>query len=191
MTLEINQNFQNRNFCESTQRELSHKQNQTDVCIDDLWILDILDLKNYSPENNRGYRYVLVVINFSSKFGWTIPLKNKNAPTMKDCFEKSLIPSKLKPNLLKSVDGIDFVNKDFTDLLNENQVKRYSRYTSIGAVFAERFNRTFGDLPKRPVFERGDANWIDVLPVITKQFKNRIQFSTKLTAKLTPKSFGL
>ena len=26
--------------------------------IDDIWNLDILYLKDYSPENNRGYRYV-------------------------------------------------------------------------------------------------------------------------------------
>ena len=54
--------------------------NKTDVYyIDDIWSLDILDLKDYGPKNNRGYRYVLVVIDNFSKFGWTIPLKNKNA----------------------------------------------------------------------------------------------------------------
>ena len=50
--------------------------NKTDVYyIDDIWSLDILDLKDYGPENNRGYRYVLVIIDNFSKFGWTIPLK--------------------------------------------------------------------------------------------------------------------
>ena len=52
--------------------------NKTDH-IDDIWSLDILDLKDYGRENNRGYRYVLVVIDKFSKFGWTVPLKNKNA----------------------------------------------------------------------------------------------------------------
>ena len=36
--------------------------------IDDIWSLDILDRKNYGPENNRGYRYVLVIIDNFSKF---------------------------------------------------------------------------------------------------------------------------
>ena len=32
--------------------------NKTNVYyIDDFWSLDILDLKDYGPENNRGYRY--------------------------------------------------------------------------------------------------------------------------------------
>ena len=34
---------------------------------------------------------------------------------------------------------------------------------------------------KRPVFERGDGNWIDILPTIPKQYNNRIHSSTKLT----------
>ena len=50
--------------------------NRTDVyLIDDTWSLDISDLKDYGPENNRGYRYVLVIIDNFSKFGWCIPLK--------------------------------------------------------------------------------------------------------------------
>ena len=69
--------------------------NKTDVYhIDDIWSLDILDLKDYGPENNRGYRYVFIAIDNFSKFGWTIPLKNKNAQTIKDSFENNLISSK-------------------------------------------------------------------------------------------------
>ena len=52
--------------------------NKTDVYhIDDIWSLDILDLKDYGVGNNRGYRYVLVIINNFSKVGWTISLKKK------------------------------------------------------------------------------------------------------------------
>ena len=51
---------------------------KTDVYhIDGTWSLDILDLKVYGPENNRGYRYVLVIIDNFSKFGWTEALKKK------------------------------------------------------------------------------------------------------------------
>ena len=80
----------------------NYSTNKIDVChIDDIWSLDTLDLKDYGPENNRGYRYVLVVIDNFSKFGWTVPLKNKNAQTIKDSFENILISSKRKPNLLE------------------------------------------------------------------------------------------
>ena len=156
--------------------------NKTDVYhIDDTWSLDILDLKDYGSENNRRYRYVLVVIDNFSKFGWTSPLKNKNAQTIKDSFEKIIISSKRKPNLIESDRGREFYNNIFQDFLNKNNIKIYSRNSSYGAVFAERFNRTIRDLLKKIVFEQGDGNWIDVLQTITKQYNNRVHSSTKLT----------
>ena len=158
--------------------------NKTDVYhIDDIWSLDILDLKDYGPGNNRGYRYVLVTIDNFSKFGWISPLKNKNAQTVKDSFENIIISSKRKPNLIESDRGEEFYNNIFQDYLNKNNIKLYSRKSSYGAVFAERFNRTIRDLLKKIVFERGDANWIDVLPTITNQYNNRIHSSTKLSPK--------
>ena len=144
--------------------------NKTDVYhIGDTWSLDILDLKDYGPESNRGYRYVLVTIDNFSKYGWTVPLKNKNAQTIKDSFENILISSKRKPNLIESDRGKEFYNNIFQDFLNKNNIKLYSRNSSYGAVFAEIFNRPIRDLLKKIVFERSDANWIDVLPIITKQ----------------------
>ena len=158
--------------------------NKTDLYyIDDIWSLDVLDLKDYGPENNRGYRYVLVTIDNFSKYGWKIPLKNKNAQTIKDSFENIVIGSKRNPNLIESHRGKEFYNNIFQDFLNKNNIKLYSRNSSYGAVFAERFNKSIRDLPKRPVFENGVGNWIDILSTITKQYNNRIHSSTKLSPK--------
>ena len=141
--------------------------NKTDVYhIDDIWKLDTLEPKDYGPENNRGYIYVLVIIDNFSKFGWTVALKNKNAPTIKDSFESSLISSKRKPILIETDRGKDFNINFFQGFLNNNNIKLYSRNTYLGAVFAEMFNRTIRDLLKKLVFEESDANWIDVLPTI-------------------------
>ena len=158
--------------------------NKTDeYYIDDIWSLDILDLKDYGPENNRGYRYVLVIIDNFSKYGWTVPIKNKNAQTIKDSFENILLGSKRKPGLIESDRGKKFYNKIFQDFLNKNNIKLYSRNSSYGAVFAERFNCTIRDLLKKIVFEHGDANWVNILPTVTKQYNNRIHTSTKLSPK--------
>ena len=81
----------------------NYAKNKTDVYhIDDIWSLDILDLKDYGPKNNRGYRNVLVIIDIFSKFGWTVPLKNKNAQTIKDSFGSTLKKSKRSPNLIEN-----------------------------------------------------------------------------------------
>ena len=91
-----------------------------------------------------------------------------------------MISSKRKPELIESDTGKDFYNL-FQNFLNNNDIKHYSGKTDSGAVFAKRFNRTVRDLLKRPIFDRGDGNRIDILPTITKQYNNRVHFSTKLT----------
>ena len=90
------------------------QQKKTNVYhIHDIWSLDILGLKDYGPENNGGYRYVLVIIDNFSKFGWRIPIKNKNAQTIKDSFENILINSNRKPNLIESDRGKEFITTYF------------------------------------------------------------------------------
>ena len=70
-------------FCSKPPKK-NYLTNKTDVYhFDGIWTLDILDLKDYGPENNRGDRYILVVIDIFSKFGLTKPLKNKNAQTIR------------------------------------------------------------------------------------------------------------
>ena len=95
--------------------------NKTNVYLfDDIWSSDILDLKEYGPKNNRRYRYVLVIIDTFSKFAWTVPLKNKNAQTIKDSFENILISSTRKPTLIETDRGKDSYNNIFQNFLNNN-----------------------------------------------------------------------
>ena len=69
----------------------------------------------------------------------------------------------------------------FYNFLNKTNIKHYSTNSSLGALFAERFNRTIRDLLKKPVFEKAESSWKDVVSVITKQYNNRVHTSTKLT----------
>ena len=76
-------------------------------------------MKDYGPKNNRGYRYVLVIIDNFSKYGWTVPLKNKNAQTIKDSFKNILISSKRKTNLFERDRGEEFYNNIFQNFLKK------------------------------------------------------------------------
>ena len=149
--------------------------------IDDTWSSDLLDMNDYGPKNNKGYRYILVVIDNFSKFGWTIPLKNKFSQSIKDAFSEIIKSSNRKPNLLETDDGKEYVNKIFNEFLNNNKIKRYSRYTDKGAVFAERFNKTIRNLLKKPVFEKVRADWLSELPSVIEQYNNTIHHSIKMT----------
>ena len=101
----------------------------------------------------------------------------KNAQTRKDSFEIFLISSKRKPNLIETDRSKDFYNSIFWKFITNN--KTIGIFLEIHPL--KRFNRTVRDLLKRPFLERGDANWINVLLTITKQYNKRVHTSTRLT----------
>ena len=108
-------------------------------------------------------------------------MKNKYAQSITDAFSQIIKTSRRKPNLLETDDGKEYVNKTFNEFLINHNIKRSSRNTSLGAVFAERFNRTVRNLLKKPVFEKGRADWLPELPPIVKQYNNTIHHSIKMT----------
>ena len=106
--------FMNETYSKPSKRKYST--NKTDVFyIDFVWSLDILDLKDYGPENNRNYRCILVVIDNFAKFGFIVPLKNKNAQTVKDSFE-NIITSSKKTKFNRNDRGKNFYNVFFSKL---------------------------------------------------------------------------
>ena len=105
----------------------------------------------------------MVVIDKFSEFGRTVPLKNKNAQSIKDAFENIPISSKKRKRF--EIDrGTEFYNINFQKFLNKNNFIRCSINTAFGAVFVENFNGKIRDLLKRPVSEKGDGNWFDFYP---------------------------
>ena len=132
------------------------------------------------PKNNRVYRYVLVIIDNFNKFGWTLPLENKYSQSITDSISKNNKSSNRKSNLLETVDGKEYVIKSFNEFWDNNDIKRYSRHTDKGAVFAEKFNRTVRIFSKKLVFEKGNANGVKILPSVMKKHNNTIHSSTKM-----------
>ena len=43
--------------------------------VDDIWAADLVDMQYYS-RSNKGYKYILMIIDVFSKYGWAEPLKN-------------------------------------------------------------------------------------------------------------------
>ena len=77
---------------------------------------------------------------------------------------------------MKTNRGKVFYNIIPQKFTKNNNIKHCSRNSSLGAVFAERFNRTIRDLLKKQVFQSGDGNWVDKLSTITNQKKVKFFF---------------
>ena len=149
--------------------------------IDEIWSIDLADMIDYKISNNKGFRYIFIVIDNYSKYLWAIPLKNKYSQTITNEFSNIITTSKRKPLKLESDKGTEFYNSIFQNLLKSKNIRDYSRYTDKGPSIAERVIRTLRNLLKKPVFEKGKASWINELPSLIKHYNNTIHHSTKMT----------
>ena len=149
--------------------------------IDEIWTIDLADMIDYKNSNNKGFRYIFVIIDTDSKYLWAIPLKNKNSKTITDEFSIVLSKSKRRPLILKSDRGSEWYNSIFQNFLKNENIHHYSRFTDKGPSIAERVIRTIRNLLKKPVFEKGRADWLSELPSVIKQYNNNTHHSIKMT----------
>ena len=125
-------------------------------------------------KDNEGYRFLLLVIDTFSKYGWIIPLMDKKGETvakaLKDIFKKR------KPGKLWTDKGREFYNKDVKDL-----VELYSTENEEKSSIAERWIRTMKEKMWKYFTDNNTYNYIDVLPDLVKDYNNTVHSSTKLT----------
>ena len=149
--------------------------------IDEIWSIDLVDMIDYKISNNRGFRYIFIVIDNFSKYLLATPLKNKYSQTITNEFSNILTTSKQKPLKLESDRGTEFYNSIFQKFLKSKNIQHYSRFTNKDPSIAERVIRTLRNLLKKPVFEKGNADWLSEFSSVVKKYKNTIHHSTKMT----------
>ena len=149
--------------------------------IDEIWSIDLADFSDYKTSNNKGYRYIFIVIDNFSKYLWAIPLKNKYCQTITDEFSNILSTSKGKPVKIESDRGREFHNSIVQNFLKSKSIQLYSRFTDKGPSMAERVIRSIRNLLKKPIFLAGNGDWLSELPSVVKQYINTIHSSTKMT----------
>ena len=64
---------------------------------DNIWGADLADMQLMN-KFNKGFRFLLCVIDIFSKYAWVVPLKDKKGITITDALQKVLKESDGKPN---------------------------------------------------------------------------------------------
>ena len=90
---------------------------------------------------NKGFRFLLCVIDICSTYTWVIPLKGTKGITVTNPFEKCLDESNCKPNKIWVDKGSEFYNRSMKSVLRSNDIEMYSRHNEGKSVAAERFIR--------------------------------------------------
>ena len=148
--------------------------------IDEIWSIDLPDMIDHKISNNKGFRYIFIIIDNFSKYLWCILLKNKNSKTVTDVFSNILTTSKRSPIKLEAERGSEWYNSIFQNFLENKNIHHYSSFTDKGPSIAERVIRTIRNLLKKPIFLKGNADWLSELPSVIKKNNNIIHDSTKM-----------
>ena len=89
--------------------------------IDEQWVSDLIEVQIIAKEN-KGFRYILVVVDAFSKYAWAVPLKKKTGEEVTDAFTK-IVKQGRKPQKLQTDAGKEFYNKTF-----QTWLARYSPF---------------------------------------------------------------
>ena len=79
---------------------------------DNIWGADLADMLLIS-KFNKGFRFLLCVIDNFSKYTWVAPLKDKKGVSIVNAFQKILKESDRKPNKIWVDKGSEFYNNSF------------------------------------------------------------------------------
>ena len=135
-------------------------------------------MRQYEKQN-KGYKYLLTVIDVFSKFAWAIPLKLKTGKQMIELFQD--IFKERKPKKLWTDAGKEFINKDFKKFLTDNEIELYQTFNEGKAVVIERFNRTLKEKMWRYFTETNSNKYLDILPKLLSDYNNTIHSTIKMT----------
>ena len=132
-------------------------------------------------KDNKGYRYMLNVVDVFSKYAWSIPLKDKTGKTTLDAFKQIVKTSNRKPKHIWVDKGKEFYNKNIDDWIKENNIVRYSTYGEHKSAVVERFNRTLKNNMWKRFTAENTRNWIDMLDKLLFQYNNKFHSTIKMT----------
>ena len=148
--------------------------------VDDIWAADLVDMQYYS-RSNKGFKYILMIIDVFSKYGWAEPLKNKTGVEIVKAFTKIWEGNQKPPKYLWTDKGKEFDNKLFRSLLEKKKVHMYWTENEEKSSVVERWNRTIKSKMWKYFTKNRTGVYIDVLPSIIEKYNDTYHRSIKCT----------
>ena len=141
--------------------------------------VDLADVQLLS-KFNKGFRFLLCVIDIFSKYAWVIPLKDKKGISIFSAFQKILKESNRKPNKIWVDKGSEFYNSSFKKWLKDNDIEMYSANNEGKSVIAERFIRALKNKIYKYMTSISKNVYIDKLDDIIRKYNNTYHTSIKM-----------
>ena len=173
----------NEELAEELHKPVRHKFTRRNVLIneiDDVRSCDLVEMQEWNYQN-KGFRYMLNVIDVFSKYAWSIPLKDKKGLTVVLAFKQITKQSGRMPKHIWVDKGKEFYNKNMDEWLQEHKINRYSTYGEHKSAVVERFNRTLKEIMWKRFTAENTRKWIDMLDQLLHGYNNRIHSTIGMT----------
>jgi len=138
--------------------------------------MDIFDMQNYT-RTNKGYKYILCIIDVFTRKVWTYAMKKKDNDNVQESFKKFLQQSGIQnntPTILMSDNDSTFINKSFQEILEKNKIIHQPNiiddHHALGLI--DRFARTIKTIFTRLFVQTKSDNWIDHIDEIVANYNN-------------------
>jgi hypothetical protein len=112
---------------------------------------------------NKGYSYVLVIIDIFSKMAYARPVKKKDKFSVSLALDSILQQLDHYPNTLITDEGLEFYNSYVQEVLDKYAIHHYSIKTKMKASVVERFIRTLKSKLEKYFVENKTKNWSSIL----------------------------
>ena len=129
---------------------------------------------------NKGFRFLLCVIDIYSKYAWVVPLKDKKGAVIVNTFQSILKKSNRKPNMIWVDKGGEFYNRLMKSWLENNDIEMYSTHNEGKSVVAERFIRTIKNKIYKHMNSTSKNVYNDKLDDIVNEYNNTKHRTTKM-----------
>ena len=144
-----------------------------------IWGAHLADIQLIN-KYNKGFRFLLYVIDIFSKYAWVVPLKHKKGISIANASQKILKESDRKPNKIWVGKGSEFYNNSFKKWLKDNDIEMYSIHNEGKSVATERFIRTLKNKIYKYMTAISKNVHIDKLDDIVNEYNNTYHRSIKM-----------
>ena len=146
---------------------------------DNIWGADLADMQ-LTSKFNKGFRFLLCVIDIFSKYAWVVLLKDKKGVSIVNGFQKILDDSNRKPNKIWVNKGSECYNNSFKKWLEDNDIEMYSIHNKGKLVAAERFIRTLKNEIYKYITSIQKNVYINKLDDIVDEYNNTYHRTIKM-----------
>ena len=136
--------------------------------IDDQWDADLASLIREADQND-DYKYLLVVIDIFSRYGWVRPIKNKKPNEIIRAFNDILAEGR-KPRRLRTDAAKDFTSKEFQANLTDKGIAHFTTHSEKQANYVERFIKTIKTKIWKHIVNTNSKRYIDILPQLIQSY---------------------